>query len=165
MLYLLDANILITANASYYPIERVPEFWDWLRHQANSGYVKIPLEIMDEIKAGRDDDPLIAWVSEAEDELHLDEDADEGLVRRVIEQGYAPDLTDIEVEGLGRDPFLIAYGLVNGGERCVVTTEVSKPSRQRQNRKIPDVCNGLAVGCCGPFELNRALGFSTTWRR
>jgi|SRR5579863_5393543 len=109
-------------------------------------------------------DTFFVPVSEAEDELHLDEDADEGLVRRVIEQGYAPDLTDIEVEGLGRDPFLIAYGLVNGGERCVVTTEVSKPSRQRQNRKIPDVCNGLAVGCCGPFELNRALGFSTSWR-
>ena len=30
MLYLLDSNVLIDANRDYYPIERVPEFWDWL---------------------------------------------------------------------------------------------------------------------------------------
>ena len=27
---LLDANILIVANNTYYPIDAVPEFWDWL---------------------------------------------------------------------------------------------------------------------------------------
>nr|WP_234706678.1 DUF4411 family protein [Ensifer aridi] len=26
--YLLDANVLITAKNQYYPIHRVPEFWD-----------------------------------------------------------------------------------------------------------------------------------------
>ena len=30
VLYLLDANVLIDANRDYYPIHRVPEFWDWL---------------------------------------------------------------------------------------------------------------------------------------
>lgn len=164
MLYLLDANILITAHRFYYPIEQVPEFWSWLQHLGASGHVKIPLEIMEEIKAGRDGDSLIDWVSDAEEELLLDEDADEALVRRVVTEGYAPDLTDIEVDGLGRDPFLIAYGLVDGDKRCVVTTEASRPSAQRQNRKIPDVCSGLEVSCCGPFDLNRALGFSTSWR-
>jgi hypothetical protein len=60
MLYLLDANVLITANSSYYPIDQVPEFWSWLQHQGASGLVKIPLEIMEEVIAGRqDDDPLI----------------------------------------------------------------------------------------------------------
>ena len=34
MLFLLDASVLITANNTYYPIERVPEFWEWLAHQA-----------------------------------------------------------------------------------------------------------------------------------
>ena len=27
MLYLLDANVLITAHNLYYPIDAVPEFW------------------------------------------------------------------------------------------------------------------------------------------
>ena len=30
MLYLLDANVLITANNLYYPIDSVPEYWEWL---------------------------------------------------------------------------------------------------------------------------------------
>lgn len=31
MLYLLDANELITAHNLYYPIDVVPEFWEWLK--------------------------------------------------------------------------------------------------------------------------------------
>jgi len=30
VLYLLDACVLIDANRDYYPIARVPEFWEWL---------------------------------------------------------------------------------------------------------------------------------------
>ena len=30
MLYLLDANVFIDANRDYYPLDRFPEFWDWL---------------------------------------------------------------------------------------------------------------------------------------
>ena len=40
MLYLLDANILITAHNTYYPIDRVPEFWSLLQHQGAAGFVK-----------------------------------------------------------------------------------------------------------------------------
>jgi len=50
------------------------------------------------------------------------------LVSKVTDEGYAPDLTDDEVEKIGRDPFLIAYALAAVGERCIVTTEVSKPA-------------------------------------
>jgi Domain of unknown function (DUF4411) len=168
MLHLLDASMLITANSSYYPIDQVPEFWSWLQHQATSGYVKIPLEIMEEVLAGRkDNDPLLDWISldENKDALLLDEVVDAVLVQRVVSIGYAPDLTDQEVEKLGCDPFLIAYALANPSERCVVTTEVSRPSAQRQNRRIPDVCRVLGVECCGPFVLNRNLGFHTAWEK
>jgi Domain of unknown function (DUF4411) len=50
MLYLIDANVLITAHNDYYPIDGVPEFWDWLLHQATIDTVKMPLEIYEEIK-------------------------------------------------------------------------------------------------------------------
>lgn len=55
MLYLLDANVLITAHNNYYPIDRFPEFWDWLAHQGNQGNLKIPVEIYEEIKEGGTD--------------------------------------------------------------------------------------------------------------
>jgi hypothetical protein len=167
MLYLLDANILITANSSYYPIDQVPEFWSWLQHHATLGNVKIPLEVMEEIEEGRKDgDLLIDWISQDAnyDALLFPESVDAALVQHVVTNGYAPDLSDDEVEKIGRDPFLIAYALVNKVDRCIVTTEVSRPSAQRQNRKIPDVCRGLDVTCHGPFALNRQLGFHTGWR-
>ncbi len=167
MLYLLDANVLITASNTYYPIDQVPEFWSWLQHQAASGSVKIPLEVMEEIEAGRkDNDPLLDWISldENADALLLEETVDTVLVQRVISVGYASDLTDVELEKLGRDPFLIAYALSNPSDRCVITTEVSRPAAQRHNRKIPDACRAVGVQCYGPFTINKNLGFRTGWR-
>ena len=93
----------------------------------------------------------------------VDEEADQELVSRVIERGYAPDLNEDELESIGRDPFLVAYALVEQVGRCVVTTEASKPSSQRANRHLPDVARDLSVSCCDTFELLRALGFSTSW--
>ena len=43
---------------------------------------------------------------------------------KVVSAGYAPDLTDDEVEKIGRDPFLIAYALADPPERCVVTGKI-----------------------------------------
>jgi len=166
VLYLLDANVLITANSLYYPLDQVPEFWTWVSNQATSDRIKIPREIMEEIKAGRKDkDPLLEWICTPEIEavLLLNETVDATLVQQVVSAGYAPDLRDDEVEKIGRDPFLIAYALVSPAERTVVTTEVSRPSTLRANRRIPDVCQAVGALCCGPFALNKALGFRTAW--
>jgi hypothetical protein len=164
LLYLLDANVLIDANRDYYPIARIPEFWDWLEHNGKEGRVKIPHEVYDEIKDG--DDDLGSWVREdgIKEVLLLDEEAVVALVSRVIVQGYAPDLTDDEVEKVGRDPFLIAYALAAPGDRCVVTTERSKPKQRRGNRHVPDVCSDLGLPCYNTFEFVRALDFKTGWR-
>lgn len=169
MLYLLDANVLITANNSYYPVDRVPEYWEWLQHMGTAGRVKIPIEILEEIKDGPKDgerDLLYAWLQEEQNvnALVLEESVDEGAVQHVVEVGYAPDLTDSEIEYIGRDPFLIAYALVRSDERCVVTVEASKPKMQRQNRRVPDVCRSVGVTQCDPFAMNRDLTFRTNWK-
>jgi hypothetical protein len=167
VLYLLDANVLITANSTYYPLDQIPEFWSWVHYQANSNRIKIPREILEEIKAGRkDEDPLLDWICTPEiaAALLLDEAVEVDLVQRAVSIGYATDLNDDEVEKVGRDPFLIAYALTDPTRRTVVTTEVSRPSAQRHNRKVPDVCQALGVLCCGPFTLNKALDFKTGWQ-
>ena len=97
--------------------------------------------------------------------LRLDEDVDQKLVERVTQSGYAPDLNDEEVERLGCDPFLIAYALGDAAQRAVVTTEVSRPSRKRANRHIPDVCRHLKVDCYNTFQFIKALNFTTGWQR
>jgi len=53
VLYLLDANILITAANTYYGINQVPEFWAWLQHQGTSGHVKMPIETYEEVLESR----------------------------------------------------------------------------------------------------------------
>lgn len=163
MLFLLDANVLIDANRDYYPIERVPEFWDWLVHHGEQDNVKIPLEIYEEIKDGND--KLAVWSKDTDvkSALLLDEEVNVDMVSTAINDGYAPDLTDDEVEKIGRDPFLVAYGVADLGQRCVVTTEVSKPRRSRANRHLPDVCSTFGVPCRNTFQFVQELDFSTSW--
>ncbi len=163
MLYLLDANVLIDANRDYYPISRVPEFWDWLVDRASKQQTKIPLEMYEEILKGNKDD-LTWWVKDNRGKLLLDENVDVVLVAHVTASGYAPDLNDEEIQRLGRDPFLIAYALRDSAQRIVVTTEVSKPTKNRANRRIPDVCRDLGVSCFDPFDFIKALDFTTSWR-
>ena len=168
MLYLLDASVLITAHDLYYPIDAVPEYWEWLVHMGDHGHVKLPFEIYDEVKEGPDGekDRLFAWLQHeaTKNALLLPDKVDPALVQKVVVEGYASDLTDDQVEQIGRDAFLIAHAL-SADERCVVTVETAAPKKQRQNRKIPDVCKTVGVPCCNPFEFNRALGFRTQWKR
>lgn len=168
MLYLLDANVLITANNFYYPVDAVPEFWEWLAHQGAIGNVKMPVETFEEVKDGSNDadrDLLYAWVQEDGNRAAIlfEEDVQVELVQQVITR-YAPDLTDDELEAIGRDPFLIAHALADPANRCVVTTEVWK-QRQRQNKHIPNVCDDVGAQWCDTFAMLRALQFSTQWRR
>ena len=131
--------------------------------------MKIPEEIYEEIvlPRPRPENPniLVDWLTEHQNVLRFDEPASTGLVAYATEQGYAADLTDEEIEKIGRDPFLIAYALVDVQERCVVTNERSRPSRSRGNRHLPDVASDLSVRCIDAFDLIQNLDFRTDWRR
>ncbi len=162
MIYLFDANTLIQAKNEYYPLEHIPQFWDWLVEQGNAGLIKMPFEVFDEIAAFSDD--LSDWIKDDDvrSALLLDEVVDRSLLQTVMETGYQstdPLFTETDIEKIGRDAFLVAYASVSD-RRVVVTKEVSKPSKQRGNRKIPDVCDDLKVAWTRDFEVYRALGFS-----
>ena len=157
-LYLLDANVLIRADADYYPLDRVPPFWDWLLSKASAGLVKVPQQIYDEVVGSKS--ALGPWLKrqDVRDALVLDERPDARLLQQVIDFGYAPDLDDVELLKIGQDPFLVAAAIGNQ-ERIVVTREVSRPSAQRANRKVPDVCQTFAIDAITDFEAWRRLDF------
>ena len=163
MRYLLDSNVLIDADRDYYPIDRVPEFWGWLLHLAAQGLLKVPVEAFEEVKDGKDE--LAEWIKEHKAVLLEETELEAGPVSRVVEVGYAPDLTEDELEKLKADPFIVAYGVALPGEVTVVTMERSKPKRQRANRHIPDVCDDLGVPCIDTYKLLRRLDFRTDWRQ
>lgn len=160
MLFLLDANTLIDAHRDYYPMDRVPGFWNWLLRNAADGRVKIPVEPYEEVVAGRQDD-LVRWLRLNRTTLRLEETAHPDFVAAVVDRGYARDLGDDEIEKLGHDPFLIAYAFRDPRNRCVVTNEASKPGRKRANRHLPDVCEAVGVRSIHLFRLIRELDFRT----
>jgi hypothetical protein len=160
LLYLLDANVLIRAHEDYYGIDQVPQFWDWLLEVAKADQVKMPFEIYQEIAISNG--PLCSWITVAATKkaLILDEEVDQDLVERVLNDGHGSNLNDSDLEKVGQDPFLVDYALAVAG-RVVVTKEVSRPSKQRANRKVPDVCSDLGVTWMKDFDFYKALNFRT----
>jgi len=170
-LYLLDANTLIDAKRDYYPIDRVPEFWEWIIYQGQQGMIKIPIEVYEEFHDTKDKDGemdiLATWASreDVKTALLLDEDVEQDLVARITYGGYLKNPTDEELEKIGRDPFLLSYALKDIENRCIVTTESSKPSRIGANRHIPNVCNDFNIRCINNFQMIKELNFSTSWKK
>jgi Domain of unknown function (DUF4411) len=164
VLYLLDADTLIKADRIYYPLQRFLVFWEWLLHHSGIGNIKVPQEQFDEVAAGKGE--LVDWLSDktTKEALLLPGLVDQSLLSQVIEQGYAPDLDETELITVGKDPFLIAYGLVSVADRTIVSFEVSAPAKKRANRKIPDVCSGFGLKCITMFDLIKALDFTTNWK-
>ena len=158
-LYLLDANVIIQAHEDYYPVDRIPQFWSWLLDMAAMNVIKMPRVIFSEVTPSAG--PLAEWIkqSHVKDAMILNEPVDRGRVQHVLEHGYAPDLNDVEIEEIGKDPFLIAAALV-GPDRAVVTREVSKPTKKRADRRIPDVCADFGIPVITDFALYRILKFS-----
>jgi hypothetical protein len=162
MLYLLDANVLISAQELHYPLGRIPQFWAWMLVTAEVGTIKLPVEIVNEIAISKGD--LKDWLTTPDHAktLKLSGQVDGAILRNVISEGYAPDLTDSELEQVGQDPFLIAYAIPYGTDVTVVTREVSSPKKQRQNRKVLDVCKHFGVRCITDFQLFHELDFKIT---
>lgn len=169
LLYLMDANTLIDAKRDYYPISRVPEFWDWLIFQGQQGKIKIPIEVYEEFSDSKNKngkkDALAEWADQVnvKDALLLEEEAEQDLVARITYGGYVANPTDDELKKIGRDPFLLPYALKDLDNRCIVTTEVSKPSRKGANRHVPDVCKDFNIRCINNFQMIREMNFSTSW--
>jgi len=171
LLYLLDANTLIDAKRDYYPIQRIPEFWDWLVYQGQEGIIKIPVEIYEEFSDTKDSegkkDELATWseIDSVRDALLFAEEVDQALVAKVTYEGYINNPTDDDLQKIGRDSFLISYALIDPDNRCIVTTEVSKPRMKFANRKIPDVCKDFSIKSLNTFQLIKKLNFSTNWSK
>ncbi len=171
MLYLLDANTLIDAKRDYYAIDSVPEFWEWLIFIGERGNIKIPIEVYEEFSDTKrkdgEKDELAIWSEKqnVREALLLNEEAEQDLIARITYGGYTANPTDDELVKIGRDPFLLSYALKDIDKRCIVSTEVSKPSKKGANRKVPDVCRDFKIRCINNFQMFRELNFSTSWNK
>lgn len=61
-MYLLDANVFITAANTYYALDIFPAFWSWLADAASNGVVGTLEHIRDEVTTGTDEN-LNDWMT------------------------------------------------------------------------------------------------------
>lgn len=166
MQYLLDSNVLITANALYYETGRIPQFWDWISDEARKGTIKVPDEILREITPGDNDQAFKNWMTDNSSKLRLVEDSSDQYLLQVLSEGYGfgPESLreGVPVENTN-DALLVAYALSANGSRCIVTLEaeqnIRRPLPSPANRKIPLVCDLLGVPRINTFDLIRTLDF------
>jgi Domain of unknown function (DUF4411) len=134
VLYLLDADTVIRADSTYYPLKRFPVFWQWLRHNGSAGIIKIPMEQFEEIVAGTG--ALVDWLEDQAngEALLFAEEADPDLVAAVTADGYAPDLNEAELVAVGL-PFLSRMALPRLRSAALCLSKLQLQARYGQTER------------------------------
>ena len=163
-LFVLDANVFITAHRSYYALNLCPGFWDCLIHYFNAERIVSIDRVRDELVGYGD--ALSDWTKGAPPELFvpsLEEpvtDAYREVMRRVYDNPqFIPQAKDDFSRGA--DGWLVAYARTYGG--ILVTLET-----YRQNVKkrvpLPNVCDQFGVAWMDTFAMLSELGVRFGWR-
>ncbi len=142
--WIIDANIWIELRDRY-PISIFKTLWEGLSKATLDGRIKVPDEVMSEIRIN----DAAGWFEEWR-ELHNGElihETDEVLFEKVISiiQTFEGKLINPNSPQKNHgDPYIIALAIVNNAN--VVTTE--KPAKQPNTHvKIPDICKHYDVPC------------------
>ncbi|MCC6270439.1 MAG: DUF4411 family protein [Microbacteriaceae bacterium] len=157
-MYLLDANVFITAKNNYYGVDFVPGFWEWIAEEYLVNDLRSIAAVRDELLA--QEDALTAWAREMPQDFWLEElETDVSSLRAIASWTMTGDPRFMQQ---ARTDFLATadYRLVaqaHAGGHVVVTHEAPQPGGKKRI-KIPDVCAEFDVEQREPFELFRELG-------
>jgi hypothetical protein len=163
-LYLLDANILITAARYFYNFDFGNNFWDFLVRKAEDNRIKSIDKVYDEIIRGND--RLKEWAKTDFFEHFLDTTEAEVLnnYSELIEWAekqegrYDLDAIDDFREEGNADPWLIAYAMKNKQKIVIVTFE-KKDDGIKRKIPIPNVCEEFGIGYCDLYRMLKDLKF------
>ena len=163
-LYLLDANVYITAHRIYYAFDLCPGFWDCLIYYFNAGRIlsidRVRSELLEQ------DDALSRW---------MDADCPTGMFvtslesavtdayREVMRWVYANNQFYTQAKNefsRGADGWVAAYARAHNA--IVVTLETYRPNVQSRV-PLPNVCDQFGVPCVDTFEMLRELGVRFDW--
>jgi hypothetical protein len=152
-MYLLDANVYITACKQYYQFGVVPKFWKFLADEALAARIRTIDKVRSELLAGTDD--LVNWVKARP--LDHFESCDRPEVTYAYQrlQKWAQNHTqfrDSAKEDFAKvaDAWLVAHALACG--HTVVTHERFAPD-SKKSIKIPFACKEFQVPCIDPFKM------------
>ena len=157
--YLLDANILIRAYRSVYPMDIMPSFWESLLAKAKDGTFALLDLIEDELLVK--EDQLSEWLTRNRDDIEILYsfepkviDAYGEIINDVINDSqYNPSAKTAFADSV--NSWLITYAYANG--YTIVTEEKYNPQIKRKVQ-IPNVCKKFGVRCINTIEFLREVG-------
>jgi hypothetical protein len=157
-MYLLDANVFITAARLYYAFDLVPGFWEWLAAQGDAGNIGSIPRVRAELTGSTD--PLSDWAKARPDSFWIAESADTVTSAGRLTSWIMGD--GLPYTSAAKDEFLASadYMLIaecHASAQPLVTHEKSSPNSRRKVF-IPDVCRAHAVQFEDPWNVLRSLG-------
>src|SRR5262249_45130778 len=143
--YVLDADVFMTAARSYYAFDVAPAFWDSLVREAGNGRLLSIDRVKDEIDRGKDE--LVEW---ANGSFHrwFAGTAENDIIaayREIISWAQAQSqFLDYAKDEFAKvaDGWLVAYAKAKGA--TVVTNEKFEAAA-RKKVKIPNVCQAFST--------------------
>lgn len=151
MIYLLDANVLITAYRVHYQFDFCPAFWDWLTKSHHNQKVYSVQRVLAEISDK--DDKLRDWIRTLDKNFFLPTSKQtskyvEEISKFILENDYKASEKKRFLEGA--DVFLIAHSMENNATVVTYETQVDQKSRKV---KLPNVCKEFNVNCILPSDM------------
>jgi hypothetical protein len=157
MMYLLDANILMSAADSHYPIEVVPGFWREVLELLDSNQARIHRSVYDELVQYRQK-WLYGWVKDNIHDAHILDLDKEQLIKLALVTGWVqherqPPYRQENLSKFlsGADPQIIAAAM--SIEAVIVTYEKGTSNPKSRKVKIPDVASHFGVSCMSPIDM------------
>ena len=165
-IYLIDADVFISAKNQYYAFDICPGFWKSMIHHCKAGNVRSLDRVKSELLAGRETEDLVLWVkNDLPSDYFLNADSEE------VTSAYAevmlwvqknPQYSDAAKAefAAGADGWLVAYAMVHG--TIIVTNEQPRPE-SRRHIMLPDICTQFKVSYKGTFSMLNDLAVRFEW--
>ena len=164
--YWLDASVYITAKQTSYRFSTWPIFWSFLSQQLESGIIRSPKLVYQELVANVDQqDDLARWAKVRRGNglrVSPSRQVQEayGRIGDYLQQNPQRYPQPQVAEFLrGADAWLIAHAMADGGTVVTLETDL-KPESHKV--RIPDVCDHFAIRCINTSDMMEELGFSAT---
>ena len=154
-MYLLDANIFITAKNLHYGFDFVPAFWEWLDQGHTAGILCSTNKVRQELVVGADE--LAAWIGGRSSLFLTPDQTMVPSMQRLAQWANSNNFTPAAVSDFfaAADFELVAYAHAHG--HTVVTHERPNPNSRRRIL-IPDACDAMGVEWIDPYTMLRDTG-------
>ncbi len=165
-IYVVDADVFITAKNLYYAFDLCPGFWESLIHRHRQGRVFSVDRVRGELLAGRKTEDLVQWVKhEVPNGFFVEVDSGEVTAAYTDVMLWAQRSSQYFDHAKakfasGADGWLVAYARVHGA--TVVTNEQRAP-QSKNAIKLPDVCDQFEVEYDNVFSMLKHLGVRFEW--